>query len=284
MAGNLILRVFNVEHGACAMLLSPSGDRLAMIDCGHNVSTGWRPSTYIKEILQRTRLDYLFITNADLDHISDLNGLWEENVHVHVVYRNPTPDVNVLRLIKLAQGELTEDIERYLSIHQGYNANVDVPFDLGMGGVTCKLFWNTYPEFDSTNELSLVVFINYCGFQIVFPGDLKKAGWRKLLQDQNFVTELGRTTILVASHHGRENGFCEDVFDYLTPQAVVISDKPIEHETQQTVPDYRAVVNEDGVFVRSQNRRRHVLTTRRDGDIIFNIDAAGNYFIDTTNG
>ena len=48
-----------------------------MIDSGHNTTTGWRPSTYIRRILNRRRLEYLFITNADQDHMSDLDGLWE---------------------------------------------------------------------------------------------------------------------------------------------------------------------------------------------------------------
>ena len=65
MAGNFVLRVFDVEHGACAIMLSPTAERIAMIDCGHNGSTSWRPSTYIRYTLQRNILDYLFITNAN---------------------------------------------------------------------------------------------------------------------------------------------------------------------------------------------------------------------------
>lgn len=32
---------------------------------------------------------------------------------------------------------------------------------------------------------------------------------------------------------------------------VVISDKPIVHKSQETVPDYRSVTRETGVFVRT---------------------------------
>jgi hypothetical protein len=41
------------------------------------------------------------------------------------------------------------------------------------------------------------------------------------------------------------------------------------------------VVRNDGVMVRSTMRRRHVLTTRRDGSITFIVDGNGSYFIDT---
>jgi beta-lactamase superfamily II metal-dependent hydrolase len=117
---------------------------------------------------------------------------------------------------------------------------------------------------------------------MLFAGDLEKAGWKALLQTPAFVVELAHTDILVASHHGRENGYCEDIFKCFTPQAIVISDKPIAHETQKMVPDYRAVVNANGVTVTNQLRRRHVLTTRRDGDIIFRVTASGTFWITTT--
>ena len=141
-------------------------------------------------------------------------------------------------------------------------------------------FWNPYPTFANTNDLSLVVFIKYGGFKMLFPGDLEKAGWRALLQRADFRAELNGTDILVASHHGRDSGYCEDVFNYCAPRAVVISDKPIQHATQQTVPDYRRVVRENGVRVRTTMKDRHVLTTRRDGWIQFTV-TSDSYFIDT---
>jgi hypothetical protein len=71
------------------------------------------------------------------------------------------------------------------------------------------------------------------------------------------------------------------VFNFCRPQTVVISDKPIVHDTQRTVPDYRAMVQDAGVVVRTTMKRRHVLTTRRDGWIQFEADDRGNFFIDT---
>jgi len=279
---DFVFRVFDVEHGACAIMMSPIGDRIAMVDSGHNDSTGWRPSTFIRYSLQRTALDYLFITNADQDHLSDLEGLWTHGVSVTTLHRNPSPSSDILRVIKESQGDLTDDIERFLQIHEGYNGPVPVPFNTSMGGVTCSAFSNSYPDFTDTNNLSLAVFIKFGDFKILFPGDLEKDGWRALLANAAFVQELAGTSILVASHHGRENGFCGDVFNHFTPQAVVISDKPIVHATQEMVPDYRNVVAGNGVAVVNQSRRRHVLTTRRDGDIIFKVSDTGTYTIETT--
>jgi beta-lactamase superfamily II metal-dependent hydrolase len=280
---NMVLRIWDVEHGACAMLhptFNGVAGRLAMIDSG--CTKHWHPSRYIRNELNRQVLDYLFITNADQDHLSDLNGLWDYGINVPTLYRNRRVSPADLRLIKLLQcGTLTNDIERFLSIHETYTGAVTYPFDTSMGGITVRTFQNSYPAFTDTNNLSLVVFFKFAGFKILFPGDMEKDGWEALIERQDFRDELAGTTVLCASHHGRDNGFCDDIFNYCTPQAVVISDKPIMYETQRTVPDYRAVTPDDGVVVRTTGKRRHVLTTRRDGHITFIVRPNGNYFIDT---
>ncbi len=282
LQGEMILRVWDVEHGACAMVqhaIGQHGGKLAMIDSGS--TDDWRPSNYICGHLGRSTLDYLFITNADQDHMSDLQGLWDAGITIPVMYRNPSYTGEQMRQIKRQSGPLSADAERYVSSCSSFSEPVAEPFDLHMGGITATTFWNPYPTFTDTNNLSLVVFIKYSNFKILFPGDLEKAGWRALLQRPDFRAELAGTNILVASHHGRESGYCPEVFNYFSPDAVVISDKPIAHETQKMVPDYRRVVRDQGVRVRSTMKDRHVLTTRRDGWIQFTVSGNGDYFIDT---
>ena len=153
-----------------------------------------------------------------------------------------------------------------------------LPFKEVMGGIELKSFGHSHPKFEDTNNLSQAYFIKYGGFQILFPGDLERNGWRAHLLDTAFVASLRETTILVASHHGRESGFCEEVFKFLKPRAVVISDKSIVHSTQEFVPDYRSIVTpQDGIVVEGCASRRHVLTTRRDGDILFSVGPEGNF-------
>lgn len=280
----MLLRIWDVEHGACAMLhhqLNRYAGRLAMIDSG--CTPDWRPSTFIKHSLGRTRVDYLFITNADQDHMSDLDGLWQEGIEVKTLVRNPHPPADELRKIKAAGG-MSNDIERFLRIHDSYNQKVTEPFNDFMGGITRKTFFNKFPEFRDTNNLSCAVFIEFAGFKILFPGDLEEAGWFALLQRQDFRDELGGVDVLVAAHHGRENGYCEDVFDCCQPRAIVMSDRAIIHDTQGMTQTYRQRVIDswpDGVKVATTTKQRHVLTTRRDGWIQFAVDANGSFTITT---
>ena len=164
---------------------------------------------------------------------------------------------------------------------------VGEPFDQYMGGIKTSLFWNSYPQFMATNDLSLVVFIKFGEFQMLFPGDLEEAGWLALLQNPGFRAKLANTDILVASHHGRANGYCKEVFNYCHPQAVVMSDKSIIRDTQLIAQVYHNEVIKHypaGVHVATTNKRRHVLTTRRDGRIHFEVDEHSRFTITTEHG
>ena len=288
MPGEMILKIWDVQHGACAMLTHRSvygvEGRLATIDSGDNSDTGWKPSAYIKHYLNRSFLDYLFVTNADLDHISDLNNLWREGITVSTFFRNRSVSPEILQVIKEASGELTEDIERYLDLHAGYVYPVDAPFDQNMGGITFKMFCNAYPRFYDTNNLSMALFFKFGAFKILFSGDLEEDGWLALLEQPAFRAALTDTTVLVASHHGRENGYCDVLFNYCHPRAVVMSDKAIVHDTQRMTQIYRQRVIEhwpSGVLVATTGKQRRVLTTRRDGWIQFNVNDRGDFTIYT---
>lgn len=284
--GEMVLRIWDVEHGACAMLWPRQNGqlgRMAMIDSGHNATEGWRPSQYIRRELGRDQLDYLFVTNADQDHLSDLDGLWQEGISISTLTRNRLFPAADLRRIKEQGGGVTGDMERFLKIHETYTGEVTVPFNDYMGGITTKSFFNSYPRFTDTNNLSLAVFFEHNSFKILFPGDLEEDGWLALLEQPSFVQELAGTTVLVASHHGRENGYCPEIFRYFTPQAIVMSDKRIVHDTQLMASVYATHVPGDGFFVANTGARRKVLTTRNDGHITFVADSTG-FKVYTENG
>ena len=254
--------------------------KIAMIDSGD--ADDWSPSTYLRQ-QGVAQVDYLFVTNADQDHLSDLDGLRRLNIPVRTLTRNPHPPAADLRRIKAAGG-LSNDIEQFLTMHETYNSPVTEPFNLHMGGITQKVFYNRYPQFQDTNNLSCVVSIEFAGFRILFPGDLEGEGWLALLQREDFRGELAGVHVLVASHHGRESGYCEEVFNHCAPRAVVMSDKGIVHDTQYMAQTYRRHVTAhrpNGVVVRSTGKQRHVLTTRNDGHIHFIVGADGKFTIDT---
>jgi beta-lactamase superfamily II metal-dependent hydrolase len=150
-----------------------------------------------------------------------------------------------------------------LKMHETYIYDVVNPPDLA--GVQIKHFRNPYPMFTDTNNLSLVSFVSYDGVGILIPGDLERAGWEAMIEGADFRECLNAVTVFIASHHGRESGYCAKVFDYCSPEVIVLSDKGIQHETQEHCYDQHATGIQwgaNGTF-----SSRYVLTTRSDGHI-----------------
>lgn len=76
--------------------------------------------------------------------------------------------------------------------------------------------------------------------------------------------------MLIAPHHGRENGIYEELYDVYgcKPKVVVISDDYKHHATQETTQFYGRKASGISYF-RGQYDPRKVLTTRSDGPIRF---------------
>ena len=257
----MFLEIFDVEHGQCAHLMSDFGTQV-LIDCGHNTSTGWRPSTYLSQLGIR-KLDKLIITNYDEDHASDLANL-RAQVAIESMFGNPS--VNADALINLKNiGGIGNGIKALSEMKRAYVGAVPPSQDTALN---FQYFWNNYPsDFDDENNLSMVTVIDFSGVRFCFPGDIETAGWESLLRAPAFVSAISTVNILVASHHGRENGCSELLYAQtgLHPQLTIVSDSGIQHSTQETVQWYANRTS--GITIDGTLRR--VLTTRSDGRIRF---------------
>lgn len=264
------IQIFDVEHGACALITADNNARI-MIDCGDNATTGWKPGTYLRSI-GVTTLEKLVITNYDEDHVSGINDLFDK-VQVQWIVRNTSISPTDIKNLKSDHG-MGPGIERLVRelttnfLPPGSPYASSPPTFLG---VTERYWWLGPQDFDDENNLSVISLFNCGGTKIIFSGDMERAGWLKMLPRPGFVSTLAYTDILVASHHGRESGCCEEIFLHFKPTFVVISDKSMEHETQETANWYaaRAV---GGIF--NGDRNRKVITTRSDGSLI--LDNVGN--------
>lgn len=264
------IKIFDVSHGFCAYLVADNGN-VMLFDCGHNEKTGFRPSIYLPQSGCRG-LEYLIIQNFDEDHVSDIDNLLRV-LPVQVFCRNRSISPETLLSIKRAVGPLTPAMRATIDLHNGYVHPVTEPPEFV--GLELVNFYNEYPTFQDTNNLSIVSFIHYDGMGIVFPGDLERPGWKELLKNADFCAHLNRVNIFVASHHGRESGYCEEVFNYCSPEIIVISDKEIVHDTQKQ----QYAKHASGVPCNGGPERRYVLTTRSDGMITITKSIGGGYHI-----
>ena len=102
----------------------------------------------------------------------------------------------------------------------------------------------------------------------MIPGDNEPASWRELLEDPLFWLAIQNTDVLIAPHHGRDSGYCSDLFEAMNrkPRLVVISDGRFR-DTSAT-SRYSSRVSGWTVFDPSgDSERRNCVTTRNDGHI-----------------
>jgi beta-lactamase superfamily II metal-dependent hydrolase len=267
----MFIEIFDVEHGACALVTTSNGGRV-LIDAGHNSTTGWRPGTHLLGRGIRY-LDRLYVTNFDEDHASGYPNL-VDCVTIGALFKNPTVPPTALRYIKREDG-IGKGIDRLAWSMENTFVGGPAP-ELDFGDTVFTAYNNSFAAlpvegyFTDENNLSLVVFVRCGPHKFIFPGDMERPGWRQLLRNQAFRSELATVSVFVASHHGRESGYCEEVMN-LCPsiELVLISDQKTGFQSQETLDDYRKHVrgiNYNGTW-------RRVLTTRRDGYMYFNMPA-----------
>ena len=102
------VHIFDVEHGSCAAIMTPSG-HLMMIDAGHNGTTGWRPSEWVKG--RYSAIECLVVTNFDEDHVTDLPNLWR-TIPIHTWVMNWHVTAEWVRREKAAKGGMGPGVAR----------------------------------------------------------------------------------------------------------------------------------------------------------------------------
>lgn len=224
-----------------------------LIDCGHNGTTQWRPSTWLAS--NGLPITNLTITNFDEDHLTDLPNVYRV-APPQSLSKNWNLDSRWVCQAKRENG-MGDGVRAACAMIDRYTGPA---LSSSWGGASIQRFCHGLSDFDDENSLSLVTFVQYNGVRIVFPGDLTAEAWNKFLQNVEFCRWLRSTNIFIASHHGREDGYAPEVFNICRPSIIIASDKSVMYETQ--IVDYSQ--HASGILW-NQTGVRKFLTTRHDG-------------------
>lgn len=267
-----LLQVFDVDHGACALLTmrTPVGAKRVMVDCGHSADLGgrpWTPGAHLRR-LGIGHVDLLVCTNYDEDHASGVPSLVQNGISVGCILGNPSVPPEVISHLKSGDGMGSgiRALSTAMAMRREKGLVEDVP---NIPGVELTWAWNQWPYWNSENNLSLVLYMRVWQTNFLFTGDMERDGFECLLRNERFSALMPSVHVLLAPHHGRENGRCPKLFEdhRCRPQLVVVSDCAKRHQSQETVPYYAQKAS--GVTnVRSQ-AARFVMATRSDGEILF---------------
>ena len=252
------LKIHDVGHGGCISLKHQNGNSMVW-DWGHQ--DNHRPSYFLPSTEGIHQIDRFFVTNYDEDHISDLTNL-RTNLSLSILHRNESINAPSLRALKQQSGPISTAMESMLSMIERYSGG---PPDVlpAFPDVEITTYSNSFSKFADTNNCSLITFLTCNGHKFVFPGDLERSGWLKLLESPSFQNELRNTITFVASHHGRESGYCAEVFDLCSPNVVIFSDSNIQYATQEMSSKYAAHCS----GIQFNGETRYVISTRNDGSL-----------------
>lgn len=277
--GHLDIVIFDVEHGNCAFVQTPSGETL-MLDCGHTADFSPAEFIYINDWTNEDKLEKLVISHPDEDHISDI----ERTISLLKPRRYQHPSLTSEEVTKHLQPKPKTPLAHYHKI-TGYPRVSAYEFP----NIETAHFKTREIKFDAngrvdTNYLSVVTFISYNGVSVCFPGDITDEGLsslllsKKMVNGKSFVDYIKETDIFVAPHHGR---VCEEdrhektvlslILNLMEPDTVIISDKTIEGQNENTAATgyYESYVPTGLVFGQGTpfEKTRRTLTTRNDGTI-----------------
>lgn len=261
---------YDVEHGSCTHIITPNNKHI-LVDVGSKSNKSivdYICSKYFNG--HNGSIDALIITHPHEDHIYDLPNLYKR-LKPKILYRPKAafdiePDSKTQLHVNIA--------DEANNMNATYNTpvpewdNIEVPANIG--GVSINIIPSVthLQSKDDLNTYSFLVVVEYEGYKFVLTGDNPKDQLQYMI-DYNYkdIKKLiANATILLAPHHGRTGEFCKDFFDCVNPILTIISDKSIEHTTQE---ESSSVYKGRGAEL--YNKMRYVLTTRNDGDITFSI-------------
>lgn len=256
------IKIFDVEHGFCSLIVTDN-HRSILIDCGHNSTTNFRPSNYMMKMGVNI-IDLFIITNYDEDHLSDLPNIIERGIFIKRITYNGGISTKQLRDLKTRTTPLGPGIKSLIRLLENITYYYDIPTIVDEITFSHECF--DYTQFQDTNNLSLVTFLDYKDIHIIFPGDMEVEGWKEILKSAAFCEKLKSVNLFIASHHGRESGYCDQIFSYCKPDLILVSDGVIQYDTQKNF------YGKYSKGVRFGNDIRYVLTTRYDGCITIRQD------------
>lgn len=275
--------IYNVQLGqSIGVLPNEHRDYAMMVDCGHDndfhpISDFGRFLPQTEKEQSRPSLRALALTNYDHDHFSGLPVL-RQSAQIQSVFFPKNLEMSEIRGLKKQSSEALDSLEEMRRTFTGSGESYSPPFNRHIVSLTkIELAYADIPV--TTNHLSQMVFLEYGQTTLCIPGDLEGRSWDLMLAKSDVQNWLRKTDILMAPHHGRWNGYHEGIFDYCQPACIILSDKPIVHETQQDMAKlYAKHVRWDGISYTStagQTSPRKTLTTRSDGHILVTVPLIG---------
>jgi beta-lactamase superfamily II metal-dependent hydrolase len=260
----LEITIWDVNHGSAAYIKTPN-DRHIVVDLGDDGNDFSPLQTLSSRGVKQ--LDAVVISHPHGDHMDDIYNF--DLLSPQTLWRP-----RHLSEADIRKGNRFEEmflVARYLEINQRFTSPLtfisDVRVPASFGGATFQVFSPYLCETSNLNNHSLVVVVSYAQSKMVIPGDNEAPSWKELLNNPTFVAAVKDADVLLASHHGRDAGYCAELFEAMgKPKLVVVSDGRFK-DTSATSRYSNQATGWTVFDSAGTSDTRKCLTTRSDGHI-----------------
>jgi len=193
--------MMDVKQGDCILL--KSNNKVVLIDTGGSYNYEYSDNivSYLKSI-GINKIDYLFITHGDMDHIGSSYSLVEKIKVERVYFNNNDYNENELRLINLLNKK-----------HIYYQKISNESFNINNFYIQAISY-----DLSNENDSSLILLVKN-KFKFLLMGDASIRSEDKLLNEYN----LNNFNVLKLGHHGSYTSTGERLLRKIKPNIVLIS-------------------------------------------------------------
>ena len=214
---NLNIHFIDVGQGDSTFIVTPR-NKTILIDGGGSSSNEYDvgESTLLPYILDRgyTKIDYIFISHFDQDHVGGILTILEE--------------LKVGRVIISKQGEDSENYQKFLKIVKENKIKVTIVKKEDRIKIEKDLYFNIlWPEDELIkenilNNNSLVMRMSYKDFSILFTGDIEEIAEKKILETYIGKEIQLKADVLKVAHHGSKTSTTEEFLNIIKPNIALI--------------------------------------------------------------
>ena len=265
----LEMAVLDVGHGDAIVLSLPDGKNV-LVDGGGlgRSSLDIGESVLVPYLLDRgvRKLDAVIVTHADFDHIGGLFTVLEE-IEVKALWEgNP-----VWALSHRAA---------YRALHEraasaGVTSHVLTSGENFLfGGVEFEVLAASQPGFESSNDRSVVLRINYGDRSLLLTGDAERALEAALVRSG---ADL-RADVLKVAHHGSRSSSSDAFLDAVRPRLAIISAR---RAPSRPLPSAHVLhrLRERGIeYLRTDHNGTVTVRIRKDGQMSVSTYLRGSVF------
>lgn len=262
----LEIHFIDVGQGDSTLILTPQ-NKTILIDGGGSTSKEFDvgKSTLLPYILDKgyTKIDYIFISHLDQDHVGGILYLLQEIKVKHIIIGKQFEETENLQKLKEIVKEKKISV---IAVEEGDKVRIEknLYFDI--------LWPNTKEEIkeNAINNNATVCKLNYKSFSMLFTGDIEKES-EKVLTAKYKETEALKSTVLKVAHHGSKTSSTEEFLKFVNPKIAIIG---VGKNNLFGHPN-------DEVIERLKKLAICILRTDKDGEITITVNKNGKFFVKT---